>query len=70
MVVPAIIIGANIVALLLAMGFNYPVNEIYAFLAFNMILFLFIGFVNLVALVKENILQKEDETDDTTGTFK
>lgn len=58
---PIFIICGNIIALFLAILLHYNVTEVYSFLAFNMVLFLFIGFVNLLALIRTNIIEKKDE---------
>lgn len=57
------VLVTNVSALALAMLLKINVSEVYAFLAFNFVCVLFIGFVNLVAMYKLNTLKgKDDDT--------
>lgn len=60
-----LILLSNLFVLVVATLFKLTLTEVYACLSFNLILFLFVGLVNLTAHVQKNL--SKGELDDTRG---
>jgi len=60
----------NILSFGAALMLKMNVNEVYSFIAFNVSIITFVGFINLVSFVRSNMVIVKEENNDSTGTTK